>query len=176
VGVPPTNENPPGGPALRAGARSDKKPQDSLTHTVWPYATPGQRLFCGFLCLRHMARRAVPPRGTLLPHSFSLPAFRRLLIVPGVYYVTMSLDSLDKCPLCGTPFMNALKPGENPKIRQCYTCEANATRDVDKRQITVDDELTLMPNEGENLGGPRQGRMSPRKSTRPTHLRPKFRR
>jgi hypothetical protein len=72
--------------------------------------------------------------------------------------------------------MSSLKPGDNPKIRQCYTCEENANREkqANKREITVDDELTLMPNEGENLGGPREGKMSPRKTTRPTHLRPKF--
>ena len=94
----------------------------------------------------------------------------------------MSLDTLDKCPLCGTPFMSALKPGENPKIRQCYTCEANAARDAansptssKRSSAPVDDELKLMPNEGENLGGQRQGRMAPRKTTRPPHLRPKMR-
>jgi hypothetical protein len=90
----------------------------------------------------------------------------------------MSLDPTDKCPLCGTPFMNALKPGDNPKIRQCYTCEANAAPAKAKAPAAAkDDGLTLMPieNDENNLEGPRKGRMSPRKSSRAPHLRPKFR-
>ena len=94
------------------------------------------------------------------------------------YIYKMGLESLDKCPLCGTPFMNALKPGDNPKIRTCYTCEANAAATKpEQRAASEDDELTLMPNEGDEneMGGPRKGKMSPRKSTRPAYLRPKFR-
>jgi len=74
--------------------------------------------------------------------------------------------------------MNALKPGDNPKIRQCYTCAENNPAPAPKRSgapaAPVEDELTLMPNEGEDLGGQRKGRMAPRKTTRPPHQRPKF--
>lgn len=80
----------------------------------------------------------------------------------------MSLNAADKCPHCGTPYMSMLKEGEDPSGRYCYTCETTAGGAQMAATLEAaaeghgDDELQLIPNEGDAPeGGPRRGRMAP---------------
>ena len=80
----------------------------------------------------------------------------------------MSLNAADKCPHCGTPYMSMLKEGEDPSGRYCYTCETTAGGAQMAATLEAaagghaDDELQLIPNEGDAPeGGPRRGGMAP---------------